>query len=291
MQSIVFPLVLGSLIPLFIHIGITYVLVHWTFLGFKGAALAASTSLWISVLILSIYVLRSRRFEQTWSGFSLESFRFVFDNLKLALPSAAMVCLEECAFELLVLLAGLLPNPKLNTSLIAMCVNTQAICYMFAYGLGAAASTRVSNELGARNPDRARHAMTVALKLTVFLALAVVLAMAFGHNIWAGFFSDSDVIKQAFSTMTPFLVISISCDFLQGILSGVTRGCGWQHFGLWVNLATFYLIGMPISLLLCFWLKLYAQGLWIGLICGLSSQTVCLLLVTKFTKWTSINLS
>ena len=46
-------------------------------------------------------------------------------------------------------------------------------------------STRVSNELGAGNPDRARSAMNVTLKLTVALALCVVVALSFGHNLWA----------------------------------------------------------------------------------------------------------
>jgi hypothetical protein len=40
--------------------------------------------------------------------------------VKLATPSAVMVCLEYWAFELLVLIAGLLPNSTVSTSLIAM---------------------------------------------------------------------------------------------------------------------------------------------------------------------------
>ncbi|KAL2496370.1 MATE efflux family protein ALF5 [Forsythia ovata] len=290
-QSVVMPLVVCSLLPLFLHIGIAYALVHWTTLGFKGAPLAASISLWISVLMLGLYVLCAKKFEDTWKGFRSESFGHIFSNLKIAIPSAAMVCLEYWAFEILVLLAGLMPNSEVTTSLIAMCVNTEAIAYMFAYGLSAAASTRVSNELGAGNPDRAKRAMTVTLKLTILLALCVVIALSFGHNLWASSFSGSPVIINAYATMTPFLVLSILCDFIQGILSGVARGCGWQHLAMCINLATFYLIGMPIAGLLGFKFKLYAKGLWIGLICGLSVQTIGLLLLTRFTKWTRIDLS
>lgn len=32
----------------------------------------------------------------------------------------------------------------------------------------------------------------------------------------------------------------------------MARGCGWQHLAAYVNLATFYLIGLPISCLLGF---------------------------------------
>ncbi|TXG66889.1 hypothetical protein EZV62_008164 [Acer yangbiense] len=289
-QSIVIPLVFLSAFPTALHFGIAYALVHWTSLGFKGAPLAASVSLWISMLLLAMYVICSKKFEPTWQGFYSESFSYIFTNLKLALPSAAMVCLEECAFEILVLLAGLMPNSELTTSLIAMCVNTQAIAFMITYGLSAAASTRVSNEFGAGNIDRAKSAMAVTLKLSVLLALIVVLTLAFGHNIWAGFFSDSREIMKEFASLTPFLAISIAFDSVQGVLSGVARGGGWQHLAVYANLATFYFIGMPIALLLGFKLNLYARGLWIGLICGLFAQTSTLLLITFCRNWTKTDI-
>ncbi|KAL6975415.1 Protein DETOXIFICATION 19 [Sarracenia purpurea var. burkii] len=289
-QSVVAPLVACSVLPLVVHFGVAYVLVHRTPLGFVGAAVAVSISLWIAAIMLAAYVMCSKRFEHTWRGFSLVAFRHVFTNLRLALPSAAMVCLEDWAFELLVLLAGLMPNSELTTSLIAMCVNTEAIAYMISYGLGAAASTRVSNELGAGNPGRAKAAMGVTLKLSVFLSLSVVFALAFGHQIWAAFFSDSPTIIHKFGSLAPCLFVSIALDSIQGVLSGVARGCGWQHLAVYINLATFYCIGMPIAILLGFKFKLYAQGLWVGLICGLASQTGTLLLLTHRSKWTQMEL-
>ncbi|OMO73246.1 Multi antimicrobial extrusion protein [Corchorus olitorius] len=229
-QSIVLPLVLFSVIPLGIHFGIVYCLVNKTSLGFKGAPLAASISLWISFILLAIYVALAKKFENTWRGLSFESFQHIIRNLKLALPSAAMVC-----------------------------VNTENIAYMFTYGLSAAASTRVSNELGAGNPDRAKHAMAVTLKLSVVLAFAVVLTLGFGHDIWAGFFSNSHSIIKKFAEMTPLLAVSISIDAIQGVLSGVARGSGWQHLAVWANLGTFYFIGMPIAVVLGFKFKLYVK--------------------------------
>ncbi|OMO89809.1 Multi antimicrobial extrusion protein [Corchorus capsularis] len=290
-QSIVLPLVLFSVIPLGIHFGIVYCLVNKTSLGFKGAPLAASISLWISFILLAIYVAFAKKFENTWRGLSFESFQHILRNLKLALPSAAMVCLEYWAFEILVFLAGLMPNSEITTSLIAICVNTETIAYMFTYGLSAAASTRVSNELGAGNPDRAKHAMAVTLKISVILAFAVVITLAFGHDIWAGFFSDSHSIIKKFAEMTPLLAVSISIDAIQGVLSGVARGSGWQHLAVWANLGTFYFIGMPIAVVLGFKFKLYVKGLWIGLICGLSCQAATLMLITLRRKWTKIDLS
>ena len=85
------PLVICSLLPLVSHVAFAYVLVHWTGLGYRGAPLAASVSLWISVLMLALYVNYAKKFEHTWKGFSWESFGYIITILKLALPSAAMV--------------------------------------------------------------------------------------------------------------------------------------------------------------------------------------------------------
>ncbi|XP_060214058.1 protein DETOXIFICATION 18-like [Lycium barbarum] len=291
-QSIIMPLVVCSIGSLVIHIGIAYGLVHWTSLGFKGAPLAASISIWISILMLGVYVFFSKRFSQIWrDGLLFVSFHDILINLKLALPSAAMICLEYWSLELLVLFAGLMPNSETTTSLIAISVNTEAIAYMVSYGLSAAASTRVANELGAGNPDKAKHAMVVTLKLSVLLVLIVDSALFFGHNAWAGLFTDSPEIIKKFATMTPLLLISFVFDLFQGILSGVARGCGWQHLAMCINLATLYFIGMPIAGLLAFKFNLHAQGLWMGLICGLACQASGLLLLTLLIRWEKVEAS
>nr|POE84808.1 protein detoxification 19 [Quercus suber] len=98
---------------------------------------------------------------------------------------------------------------------------------MFSYGLSAAVSTRVSNELGASLPDQAKNAMGVSLKLSLLVAFILVLAIGFGHKTWIGFFRDSSNIIMQFTSMIPLLLISIFIDSVLGVISGVARGCGW----------------------------------------------------------------
>lgn len=290
-QSVVIPLVICSVIPLLLHVGLTYLLVHTLDLGFNGSALSGSVSLWISLVMLMVYVKYSEKFIYTWEGFSVESFQHVFPSLRLAIPSAVMVCLEYCAFEILVLLAGLLPNSENSTSLVATCVNTEAISYMITYGFSAAVSTRVSNEMGAGNTKKAKNAVTVTLKLSVFLALTFVVLLALGHNMWAGSFTGNAEIIKEYASMTPLLTVSILLDSAQGVLSGVARGCGWQHLAAWTNLVAFYLIGTPFALLFGFKLGLHNKGLWLGLICGLFCQASTLLLITLRSTWTKLDLT
>lgn len=290
-QSVVMPLVAFSLLPLVFHVGITHASVHYLELGFAGAAMSTSVSLSLAFVMLAAYVMLSQRFKHTWGGFSTEAFQYVLPGLKLAIPSAVMVCFEYWSFEILVLLAGLMPDSQMSTSIIAMCVNTEAISYMITYGFAAAISTRVSNELGAGNIDKAKKAVKVTLMLSILLGVTFLLLLGIGHNLWAGLFSNSNTVISAFASMTPLLIGSVVLDSTQGVLSGVSRGCGWQHLVAWTNLVAFYIIGLPLSLILGFKLGFHTKGLWIGQICGLLCQNIVLLFITLRTKWERLELA
>ncbi|KAL6840666.1 hypothetical protein ACP4OV_029530 [Aristida adscensionis] len=287
-QSVVLPLVVCSVAPFALHVALAHLLVNVRGLGVAGAGAAISATFWVSCLMLLVYVLRAKAFSETWKGFSAEAFKYVMPTVKLAVPSAVMVSLEYWAFELLVLMAGWLPNSTVSTSLIAICVSTESIAYMITYGFSAAVSTRVSNEIGAGNVDKAKNAVFVTMKLSVLLAVSFVLFLVFGHGPWASLFSRSTVIASKFATMSPLLVISILLDSAQGVLSGVARGCGWQHLAAMTNLVAFYFVGMPLAVLFAFKLKLHTKGLWVGLICGLTSQSCSLLLIAFRTNWSKL---
>ncbi|MCL7023238.1 hypothetical protein MKW94_028721, partial [Papaver nudicaule] len=119
-----------------LHFLVCWVLVFKAGLGNRGAAMANSISYWINLILLVLYVKYSGKCERTWTGFSKEAFHDVLNFIRLAFPSAIMVCLEMWSFELMVLLSGLLPNPKLETSVLSICLNTCALVWMIPSGLG-----------------------------------------------------------------------------------------------------------------------------------------------------------
>ncbi|KAH0641762.1 hypothetical protein KY285_032622 [Solanum tuberosum] len=177
-----------------------------------------------------------------------------------------------------------MPNPETSISIIAMSVNTHAIAHMLFSGLSVGVSTRVAKKLTAGNPEGAKHAVAVAFKQTIVLVYVLCLALLNHHITWAGLFSDSAEIINKFASMVPLLLISFVLEFTQGNLSGVVRGCGWERYAMCIDLAAFYFIGIPIAVLVVFKFSLHAQVLWIGLICGLASQTSGLSLLILLTR-------
>uniref|UniRef100_A0A0D6R6A9 Protein DETOXIFICATION n=1 Tax=Araucaria cunninghamii TaxID=56994 RepID=A0A0D6R6A9_ARACU len=228
-QSVVIPLTMCAICPLILHFFLCYLLVHHTRLGFRGAALANSITLWLMVLCLILYMKLARSCQNTWGGFSPKAFKVVGPFLRLGIQSAVMVCLEYWAFEFLVLVAGLLPDSGMNTSLVAICVNTEALAYMVTFGFSAAVSTRVSNELGAGHLHKAKSAVALTLKFAVLLAATIAVLLLIGCNTWAAAFSDSWRIKENFAAMTPLLATSIFFDAIQGVLSGFMDRISLRH--------------------------------------------------------------
>uniref|UniRef100_A0A0D9W3Z8 Protein DETOXIFICATION n=1 Tax=Leersia perrieri TaxID=77586 RepID=A0A0D9W3Z8_9ORYZ len=284
-QNVVLPVMLSSGATAACHLPVCWLLVYGVGLGAKGAALANGVAYLANVAVLAVYVRVSPACRSTWTGFSSEAFRDVVGFLRLAVPSALMVCLEWWSFELLVLLSGLLPNPKLEASVLSICLNSGSLAFMIPFGLGSAISTRVSNELGAGRPDAARLATRVVMVLGLVVAVAVGLIMIFVRHVWGYAYSNEEEVVQYTAKMMPILAVSFLFDDLQCLLSGVARGCGWQKIGAIVNLGAYYLVGIPAALCFAFVYHLGGMGLWLGIMCALVVQMLLLLAITLCTNW------
>ncbi|WOK93374.1 protein DETOXIFICATION 16 [Canna indica] len=284
-QNIVFPMMLSTAATALFHVLVCWILIYKSGLESKGAALANAISYWTNVLILALYITLAPACNKTWTGFSREALNDISNFIKLAVPSATMTCLEFWSFELLVLLSGLLPNPQLETSVLSISLNTASMVYMVPFGLAAAVSTRVSNELGAGHPYTARLAVKVVMILAVVQGLLVGLIMILVRGIWGYAYSNVEEVVKYLASMMPILATSNLLDGVQCVLSGICIGCGWQKIGAWVNLGAYYVVANPIAIILAFVLHIGGKGLWMGIICGLVAKVALLGVITLCTNW------
>ncbi|GAB4853592.1 Protein DETOXIFICATION 16 [Ancistrocladus abbreviatus] len=284
-QNNVVPMMITAGFTTLLHILICYLMVFKSGLGNKGAALSNAISCWINVFLLAIYVRISPSCKKTWTGFSQEALLDIPKFLRLAIPSAIMLCLEIWSFEMMVLLSGLLPNPKLETSVLSISLNTCSLVYMMPLGLSGAISTRVSNELGAGQPRAARLAVCVALCMVATEGILAASIMILGRKIWGYSYSKEEKVVKYVGEMLVLIAGSHFIDGIQSVLSGTARGCGWQRIGAFVNLGAYYLVGIPCSLLLAFFFHFGGKGLWMGIIAALSVQALLLLVITLRTDW------
>ncbi|KAL2522368.1 MATE efflux family protein [Forsythia ovata] len=284
-QSVILPMLLSSVASLCFHLPLCWVLIFKLKLGNAGASLAICLSYVLNVILLGLYVKYSLVCKKTRASLSKDVFLSMGKFFQYAIPSAVMVCLEWSSFEVVILLGGLLPNPELETSVLSICLTITSLHYLVQYSFSAAASTLVSNELGAGKPRAARDAVFAVLVLSVSEFIIASTVIFFCRYILGYAFSNEMDVVNYVKDMTPFLCLSIIMDSLQAVLSGVARGCGWQHIGAYVNLGAYYVVGIPVALFLGFGLHLKGEGLWSGLVAGATVQSILLAIITCLTNW------
>ncbi|XP_024044889.1 protein DETOXIFICATION 16 isoform X2 [Citrus clementina] len=145
--------------------------------------------------------------------------------------------------------------------------------------------TRVSNELGAGRPYAARLAVQIVIILALTEGVLLSSIAVAARGIWGYVYSNDIEVIRYMASIMPVLALSNFMDGIQGVLSGVARGCGWQKLGAYVNLGAYYLIGLPCAVYLAFVFQFGAKGLWMGIICGSGLQAFVLLVITLHTNW------
>lgn len=98
-------------------------------------------------------------------------------------------------------------------------------------------------------------------------------------------FTSNTVVMSTVYALIPLLAISVILNGTQPILSGVEIGCGWKVVVAYVNLATYYVIGLPIGIVLRFKVNMGVDGKWWGMIIGVTLQTLALIILTARTNW------
>ncbi|KFK45054.1 hypothetical protein AALP_AA1G337900 [Arabis alpina] len=67
--------------------------------------------------------------------------------------------------------------------------------------------------------------------------------------------------------------------------AGVAVGAGRQKYVTYVNLACYYLVGIPSGIFLGYVVGLQVKGVWLGMIFGIFVQTCVLAIMTMRTDW------
>ncbi|XP_057434209.1 protein DETOXIFICATION 40-like [Lotus japonicus] len=284
-QSIVAPSTYISAATLALLILLNWVVVYKLKFGLLGTSLVLSFSWWIIVVAQFVYIVTSRKCRHTWSGFSFRAFTGLRSFFRLSIGSAVMLCLETWYFQILVLITGLLKNPELALDAVAVCMTIAGLLLQFAIGFNAAASVRVSNELGAGNPKAAAFSVIVVNTLSFIIAvIEAVVVLALRHVVSYAF-TEGETVARKVSELCPYLAVTIILQGVQPVLSGVAVGCGWQSLVAYINVGCYYVIGIPVGCVLGFKFDFGVQGIWSGMIGGTLLQTIILLWITFRTDW------
>ncbi|XP_004310154.1 PREDICTED: protein TRANSPARENT TESTA 12-like [Fragaria vesca subsp. vesca] len=271
-------------VTLILHTVFSWLLMLKLGWGLVGAAVVLDASWWIIVVAQMVYIV-SGTCGRAWTGFSWKAFHGLWGFVKLSLASAVMLCLEVWYFMALILFAGYLKNAEISVDGLSICMNILGWTIMMSFGMNAAISVRVSNELGAGHPRTAKFSLVVAVISSFLVGVLLSLILIISRNQYPALFSSDAEVQALVVQLTPLLATCIVINNVQPVLSGVAIGAGWQAFVAYVNIGCYYIVGVPLGLLFGYYFDWGVEGIWIGMLLGTVLQTCVLFYLVYKTNW------
>ncbi|KDP22774.1 hypothetical protein JCGZ_00361 [Jatropha curcas] len=285
-QGLTAPLTISAVGAVILHTPINYFFAIYLKLGVKGVALAIACNTINMNIGLLIYVAVSKTPLKPWHGITAPSMLQGWRPLlSLALPCVISVCLEWWWYEIMLFLCGLLSNPKASIAATGILIQTAGLFYSFPFSLSCSLSTRVGHALGAGQPTRAQWTAIIGIILGFTCGLTAAIFTAAFSSVWGKLYTNEPEILELISTGLPLLGLCEIGNSPQTAACGVLTGTARPKDGARINLYAFYLVGLPVAILLTFKLKMGFRGLWFGL---LAAQLSCvsMMLYTLFkTDW------
>jgi len=257
-----------------------WVLIHGHFgfpaLGVAGSAWATVISrayMLITLLFAVWWIDRKRTRQAGIDGHGMWHVDRAFNGarlrrlLSLGLPAASQMGAEVGVFALATAMSGTLD--PISSAAHQIALNLAGVAFMIPLGLGSAGAVRVGHAVGARDRQRASAAGWTAILLgTLFMIVAAAVFILVPRQLIGLFSKDADVLAVGASLLFLAAVFQLF-DGIQGVITGTLRGLGDTRTPMIVNLVAHWLLGLPISYVLCFVIGWGVYGLWVGLSLGL----------------------
>jgi MATE family multidrug resistance protein len=239
-------------------------------MGLMGAGYATLISRIVMGLWMMGYIVFSKPFKPylrllqsgTWHG------RFITNILNIGVPAGLQFIFEVGAFGFAAIMVGWISAPALAAHQIV--ISLASLTYMAASGLAASATIRVGNQLGRKDIKTLRQVGKVSFVMVIFFMTAGALILFLGRfQLPALFVQDPVVIGIASSLLVIAALFQLS-DGIQVVGLGALRGMKDVKIPTVFTFMAYWIIGLPLSFVLAFTLRMETTGIWIGLLVGLT---------------------
>jgi MATE family multidrug resistance protein len=196
--------------------------------------------------------------------------------LDLGLPAALQILIEGGLFGVIAVLAARLDEVSLAAHGIA--VNVVATTYMVPLGISSAAAVRVGQAVGRKDRQGVATSGWTALLLGSLFMGAAGLALWTAPRLILRVFTPDALVIASGAALLRIAALFELFDGFQTVATGALRGLGDTRSPMLAHLAGYWLIGLPISYMLCFRLGWGVSGIWVGL-------TAALILIGVVLVW------
>lgn len=301
------PMVLSG-IQILLHITLNFIFIFpprgWIpglNLGLLGAGLALSTSAWIAAG-LYIWHVRSTNLAVRFS-LKFPQRIWVSRILKIAVPSAVQAGLRTASLTAFTLILSSVPDHEAAIAAMGTGFAIESLMFAQAFGLSAATSALVGQNLGAKRPERAEHigwlAAVVSLLSTVVIAVPVYMLVPSFAPALAG---HKDAVVHEIVQLVRLLCLTEPLFCLAMVLIGGMQGAGDTKRPLWIGVVALWFMRVPLALVLALpagaavvfglalpiGFSLGAHGAWMAMAGTQGVQGIFAAVAWKIGKWKTV---
>ena len=251
---------------------------HWgsPAMGIRGSALSTCLARVYLASVLFYAVLRRDPQALTGARGDVEHMRRL---VRLGLPAAVTTLLEVGVFNAATALAGTLDPVSLAAHTIAL--NLASLTFMVPLGIASAAAVCVGRALGARDPAAAVRAGWIAIGIAAAYEIGAAATFVLLPRPLARIYTADPAIVSFAAILLAIASVFQVFDGIQTVATGALRGIADTHSAMLMNLAGYWIIGLPLGCWLCYRMRWGVVGLWDGLCLALILIAVGLLVVWR----------
>lgn len=251
-------------------------------LGLNGAGWATLASRILMGAMIFYYLWNSKRYKSYQLGLNLKklSFPLTLKILQIGVPTGFQFIFEVGAFSAAAIMMGWIGVNALAAHQIA--INLASISYMMASGLSAAAMVRVGNQFGRNDIKTLREiGFTSFAMVLIFMLFFAFILIGYRNFLPTLYIDELPVVEMTASLLIIAGLFQLS-DGIQVVGLGALRGMADVKIPTIITLVAYWVVGLPLGYLLAFHGGFKEQGIWYGLLVGLTSTGI--LLVYRFNR-------
>ncbi len=234
-------------------------------MGISGAAIATLISQAVFIVIALVSLSSAKRHIRF--HFKNLSFRWhsVKKVLKIGIPAALTQVINPIGMAALMVITTM-GFMEAGSVAFSLGFRVEFFAYLPAVGFGFAGMSLISQNLGAKNLDRAKESFRTALLFGFLGATALgLLAILFAKPLIAVFTTDPLVTKY---TLTYLWIIGLSYGLLAAAMveSTAFQAMGKSWPGFWIFFIRFLIIAVPMSYILTQYFSFSIEGIWFSIL-------------------------
>lgn len=222
----------------------------------------------------------SRKCKESLIPWSSECMTGIIKQFKLQIAAGGILLIELIANQIIIMQTSYFSHHEISAGLVYSRVGALFINVVLSFSI--ALSTFMANSMGEQNIERTRALSRVGLKFAAVMTISTWIVLGcYSKQIIMWFSREHLVIKSTEKLVTLYLVLA-GLDFTQSVLGATVRSIGKEKVVSKSFFFTYYLVGIPVSLVLAHVMKFNLMGLF-GAV-GLAQLLNCIICIVILMK-------